>query len=77
MSEEAVRAVVQLALDDERFAALLSERPYDALEGYELDPSEQGALVAASDQDLTKLGVDADVAHRFTALFRISRGGGG
>ena len=77
MSREAVRAVVRRALGDEAFQGTLMERPYDALEGYELEPEEQGALVAGSQTLLTGMGVDAETAGRYTDLFHISRGGGG
>lgn len=77
MSNDAVRAVVRRALGDEEFRGTLMERPYDALEGYALEPEEQGALVAGSETLLAGMGVDAETASRYTNLFHISRGGGG
>ena len=77
VSRAEVTEVVRRALADERYAALLKERPYDALEGRDLEPEEMGALIAASELQLTEMGVDRDTAHRFVELFDISRGGGG
>ncbi len=77
MSVEAVREVVRRALSEDDFRGLLIEQPYDALEGYDLSPEEQGALIAGSEPGLTELGVDSETARAYTDLFRISRGGGG
>lgn len=77
MSRGTVADVVQRALSDDEFRSLLSERPYDALEGYDLEPNEQGALVAASEEDLTSMGIGEEQARQFVSLFHISRGGGG
>lgn len=77
MGLQAVRNVVSRALTDAEYRSLLADSPYDALEGYDLAPEEQGALVAASGEDLSRLGVPAEAAQRFSELFHISRGGGG
>lgn len=77
MGLQAVRSVVSKALTDAEYRSLLVDSPYDALEGYDLEPEEQGALVAASEEDLSRLGVPEEEAQRFSELFRISRGGGG
>lgn len=77
MSRESVNEIIGRALEDEQFRALLSDQPYDALDGYDLDPEEQGALIAASEPDLTNLGVAPEIAHAYNGLFHISRGGGG
>jgi hypothetical protein len=77
VSVEAVERVIARALAEEGYRALLAERPYDALEGHDLEPEEQAALVAASEPDLAELGVDEVRARDFSELFRISRGGGG
>jgi hypothetical protein len=77
VSNDAVRAVVRRALGDEEFRETLMDRPYDALEGYALEPEEQGALLAGSATLLAGMGVDAETASRYTDLFHISRGGGG
>ena len=77
MGVQAVRDVLSRALSDAEYRALLADSPYDALEGYDLDPEEQGALVAGSEEDLARLGVPDEEARRYSELFRISRGGGG
>jgi len=77
MSRDAVFTVVQRAIEDEAYLALLTEQTYDALDAYDLDPSEQGALVAASAETLIGMGVSPEIAQRFEGMFRISRGGGG
>ena len=77
MSPKAVNEVVQRALSDESFRSLITDRPYDALEQYELEPDEQGALIGASQTDLAGLGVDPDLARRFASIFHIDEGGGG
>ncbi len=77
MSVRDVEEVIRRAAEDDQYRSLLTHTPYDALEGYNLEPDEQGALIAASDVDLIALGADADAARRFSELFRISPGGGG
>lgn len=77
MSVEAVREVVRRVLSEADFRGLLMEQPHDALEGYDLSPEEQGTLIAGSEPGLTELGVDPETAQSYTALFHISRGGGG
>ncbi|MDP9381710.1 MAG: hypothetical protein M3Q29_16490 [Chloroflexota bacterium] len=77
MSREAVGKIVSRALQEERFRALIMDRPYDAVEGYDLEPEEQGALIAGDELGLTEMGVDPETAQRYVGLFRISRAGGG
>jgi hypothetical protein len=77
MSRQAVGKVVRQALEDEPYRTALIERPYDALEGYDLEPEEQGALIAGDELGLAAMGVDRDTARRYVELFHISRGGGG
>ncbi len=77
MSRDAVRAVVQRAIEDEAYRKLLTEQTYDALDAYDLVPGEQGALIAASEETLVEMGISPEIARRFESLFRISRGGGG
>ena len=77
MSRDAVNTVIHRAISDEAYLALLTEQTYDALDGYDLEPDEQGALIAASEESLVSMGVNPETAQRFEGLFRISRGGGG
>ncbi len=77
MSRDAVNTVVQRAISDEAYRALLTEQTYDALDEYDLEPDEQGALIAASEETLVEMGVSPETARRFEGLFHISRGGGG
>lgn len=77
MSLADVQRVIQKSLSDEAFRSLISERPYDALDGYDLEPDEQGALIAGSDADLASMGVEPQQARAYSDLFKISRGGGG
>lgn len=77
MTRQAVDEIITRTTNEQRFRSLLTERPYDALEGYDLTPEEQAALIAASEPDLTALGVDSDTARRFTEAFKISSAGGG
>jgi hypothetical protein len=77
MSRDAVNTVIHRAISDEAYLALLTEQTYDALDGYDLEPDEQGALIAASEETLVAMGVNSETARHFQGLFRISRGGGG
>ena len=77
MSRDAVNTVIHRAISEEAYLALLTEQTYDALDGYDLEPDEQGALIAASEETLVEMGVSPETARRFEGLFRISRGGGG
>ena len=77
MSRDALNTVIHRAISDEAYLALLTEQTYDALDGYDLEPDEQGALIAASEESLVAMGVNSETARHFQGFFRISRGGGG
>ncbi|MFQ5401406.1 MAG: Os1348 family NHLP clan protein [Anaerolineae bacterium] len=56
MSEQAVKEVIQRAVTDETFRALLFSDPAKALEGYDLTNEERATLEDLDEEKLTKGG---------------------